>query len=263
MSIEVVSVGVLACNSDGLVDDFYPRKELPNRKHLKLMSRADRLGIAAIGRAIGSTKDWAAVPPERRGIFVGTMPEGTEPDSLLAGILASTDASGFSVAAFGELGVPLVPPLWLVRGLSNNILGLASSYWDIRGVNGNRCEGRVSGLNAVIQGIQALQEHRADIVIAGGADSLVRFQPQASHSVGEGAAFVIMRRSESGFGVDVGSRFDASEPTREYKTTTPDVGAATGILGWVLDYQKQGVWNDVTVCGEDGAVSWLRTISAS
>ena len=94
MKIEMIGIGILACADDGEVHDFHPRKELPNRKHLKLMSRADRLGIAAIGRAIHATSEWADSVPERRGIFVGTMPEGTEPESLLEGIHASTDASG-------------------------------------------------------------------------------------------------------------------------------------------------------------------------
>ena len=257
----MVSVGVLACASDGKVHDFYPRKELPNRKHLKLMSRADRLGIAAIGRAIDATPDWVETPPERRGIFVGTMPEGTEPDSLLPGIKASTNTGGFSTAAFGDLGVPLVPPLWLVRGLSNNILGFASSYWDIRGVNGNRCEGRVSGLNAVIQGIQALKEHRADIVVAGGSDSLIRFQTHTSHTVGETAAFVVMRRSPLGFSLETGSAFrpDTPQPLEAY--TTPDVGAATGLVDWIRSFDVQKNCGEVHVYGDDGTVSWLRPFS--
>ena len=128
-------------------------------------------------------------------------------------------------------------------------------------MNGNRCEGRVSGLNAVIQGVQALQEDRADIVVAGGADSLVRFQPHTARRVGEGAAFVVMRRSNEGFSITSGSAFGRTTVRTEAKNTTPDVGAATGILQWMLAYQARGVLQNVEVLGDDGMFSWLHVSS--
>ena len=54
-----------------------------------------------------------------------------------------------------------------MRGLSNNVLGFACAYWDIQGVNGNHCEGRVSGAAAVVEGARAIIEGRADVVVAG------------------------------------------------------------------------------------------------
>ena len=142
-------------------------------------------------------------------------------------------------------------------------MGFASSYWDIRGVNGNRCEGRVSGLNAVIQGIQALKEHRADIVVAGGADRLIRFQPHTSHQLGETAAFVVMRRSPNGFSIETGCVFRPDAPQRLEVGTTPDVGAATGLVEWIRSFDEQKSWGEVRVYGEDGTVSWLRPFNGA
>ena len=155
MTISIRSIGLVASRDFSVYDEFEPRKELPNRKHLKLMSRADRLGVAAVGRAISTFPEWDSFAPERRGLFVGSTPEGTDPGSLGPAIERSCVEGEFSVGAFGEQGLPYVPPLWLVRGLSNNILGFACAYWDIQGVNGNRCEGRISGVAAVIEGMRA------------------------------------------------------------------------------------------------------------
>jgi hypothetical protein len=238
--------------------DFNARKELPNRKHLKLMSRADRLGIAAIGRAIAAYPKWEETPPERRGLFVGTNPAGTEPATLEPAMARSVEDGTFSVAAFGECGVPYVPPLWLVRGLSNNILGFSSSYWDIRGANGNRCEGRVSGLAAVIEGVRCIAEGRADVVVAGGADSLRRLEGVIPGVHGEGAAFVLLTRAqEAGPGiVDAGLGYFPEENTA-HAVNTPELGACTGVVDLVHWLHTGGESIEVTVADPTGLTAWL------
>jgi len=58
------------------VEGFRARQALPERKHLKLMVPAVRLGVAAVGEALAARAGWEAVPPARRGLFVGTAPAG-------------------------------------------------------------------------------------------------------------------------------------------------------------------------------------------
>lgn len=193
----------------GIIDDFQPKEHLPDRKHARLMSRAVQLGVAAIRRAIDGYPGWNDIPAERRGMFVGTSPGGGEPEDLLPALEAGT-VSGrrmedgtlalpdrFDFRAFGEQGIPLVPPLWLVRGLTNNVVGFASAYFETRGPNATRCDGRMAGITAILDGWRAVAEGRADVVVAGCADSLVHAADWWPAPVGEGAAFFVLVPDES------------------------------------------------------------------
>jgi 3-oxoacyl-(acyl-carrier-protein) synthase len=197
------------------------RAEVPEKKSLKLMERAARLGVVAVGRALTSRPGWNDVPPERRGLFVGTRPEGALGD-LEEALRLARGASGVDVVRFGQVGNEVVHPLWLVKGLSNNIMGYACAWWDLRGPTSNRCEGRVSGLSAILEAARAVGEGRVDLAVAGGADSL---------PWGEGAAFVVLERREGAHfcghvcfdpHVEDGPRVDGL-----------DLGAASGAVAFV------------------------------
>jgi len=257
MSLKVRAVGLVAAEHFGEVKEFAPRSELPNRKHLKLMSRADRLGVAAVGRAIARFPEWDQFAPERRGLFVGTTPEGTDPESLKPAIERSRSEGVFSVANFGEDGVPYVPPLWLVRGLSNNVLGFACAYWDIQGVNGNRCEGRVSGTAAIVEGARALLENRADVVVAGGADSLLRFAQHTDSPMGEGAAFILMTRDPAAQACSMGLSYEPGAPTLGICPGGVDVGAASGVLEWVRKLDSHDPAGRLEVRDQNGLHAWI------
>src|SRR5206468_2587491 len=64
-------------------------------------------------------------------------------------------------------------PLWLLRGLSNNVLGFASAQFNAQGWNTNVCNSGASGLMAIGDAAVAIASDRADVVLAGGYDSLV------------------------------------------------------------------------------------------
>lgn len=195
---------------------FRPRSELPQRKHLKLMDRAVRLGVAAVGRAVAARGDLDDVPAERRGLFVGTRPVGAMAD-LGPALDAVTGPDGVDQAAFGEVGMRLIHPLWLVKGLSNSIPGYACAYWDLRGPVANRCEGRAGGLAAIVEGARAVAEGRVDLAIAGGADAW----PDRY----EGAAMVVLEPAGDGPRLVGGAAAEADQ--------CADVGAATGPLALV------------------------------
>lgn len=154
------------------VEGFSPKSHLPEKKHAKLMSRSVQLGIAALKTAVEACGSWSTVAPERRGLFAGASPGGGDTDELMPALEASRVGGAFDYRAFGERGIPLVPPLWLVRGLSNNVVGYGSAYFEIRGANATRCDGRHAGLAAVIDGVRAVAEGRADLAAAGASDSL-------------------------------------------------------------------------------------------
>ncbi len=231
MNVAVYGIGLVASGAAGAIDDFKPRQRVPDRKHLKLMTRDVRLGIAAMGDAVRAAPGWLDVPPERRGLFVGGTPAASDPAEIGPAMAASMGPDGLDVAAFGELGVPRVPPLWLVKGLSNNIGGFGSMYHDIRGHNTNRCDGRAGGLAAVLDGARAVAEGRVGMAVCGGADSLVHASSWLPLEVGEGAAFLVLGPEDAAPPnaprvVDGGMGFDVDGGARP----SVDLGAATGVV---------------------------------
>ena len=119
----------------GPVPDFKARKLVPDRKSLKLMTQAVRLGVACIADVVSKVPYWESIPPERRGIYVGASPQVGRHDDLTDAIDVSYQSGEFSLSDFGSKGIDLIHPLWLVRGFSNNVLGFSSAYHNVQGHN--------------------------------------------------------------------------------------------------------------------------------
>ena len=163
------------------------------------MTRSVQLGVSAVQLALNHSEGWADVPPERRGMFVGTTPLGGDPKDLMPALDVSTSSSGeLNMMAFAKEGYPRIHPLWLIRGLSNNILGLAAATHDFQGVNANYCSGEASGSLALSEAFWSIAEGRADLCVAGASDSMVSFSEDwMGLSGGEGAAFFVLREARA------------------------------------------------------------------
>jgi hypothetical protein len=186
----MVGFACFAPGPDGAVVGFDPIAHGVPRKHLKTMTRAVQLGVAAVHDALAAYPGWSSVPAPRRGLFVGGSPQQGDADDLapaLAAMGADTSLAGFAAKA-----VPLIPPLWLVKGLSNNILGYASAQFDFQGDNGNWCDGRLGGAVALCNAARAVAEGRVDLAVAGGADCLRGADAIVGGPCGEGAAFFVL-----------------------------------------------------------------------
>jgi len=179
----------------GEVPDFQGKAFIANKKSLKLMSRSVQLGVSSVAISLGHVPDWAAVPPTRRAMFVGANPVGSNLDDMVPALDLAADAEGrLDLERFGRDGIPRIHPLWLVKGLSNNVLGYASAIHDFQGANANYCQDDLSGLLAVHEALCTLHEGRADLAVAGAADSLVGADPFfPGWDLGEGAAFFVLR----------------------------------------------------------------------
>jgi hypothetical protein len=154
------------------------------------MTRAVQLGVAAVYAVLEDWPTWRAVPPDRRGLYVGASPQSGDAEDLVPALEAV--GHPFSLAGFADRGVPLIPPLWLVKGLSNNILGYASAQFDFQGDNGNWCDGRLGGAVALCNAVHAVACGRVDLAVAGGADALVGAESILGVPCGEGAAFLVL-----------------------------------------------------------------------
>jgi 3-oxoacyl-[acyl-carrier-protein] synthase II len=203
------------------VQDFKANAYVKNRKNLKLMSRSVRLGMGAIRLAVDSTQHVLDdIDPDRFGVVVGAGLALGRSKDLVAGIKQSFEDGRFNNRRFGEVGMRAINPLWLLKGLSNNVLGFATAELDARGFNQNYCNSGISGLQAVGEAFWALREGRADVLIAGGSDCAIdpfhfagfsrlkalssAQQPSEARSfdskrdgfvLGEGAAYFVMQRT--------------------------------------------------------------------
>ncbi|MFT4976424.1 MAG: hypothetical protein ACI8S6_002321 [Myxococcota bacterium] len=209
LPVSVVGIGLLSPagvgaagavgGRPGPVPGFRPRAYIKDRKSLKLMARGVKLGVSAVHLALAGVEDWQAVPPERRALFVGASPQLGDPDDLRPALERAMADGTFSMTRFAEEGYPLIHPLWLLRGLSNNVLGFASAAQDLQGVNSNYCDGARGGWTALVEGARAVAEGRADLAIAGGADSFIGAEAYfGGRACGEGAAFVVFAPAPAG-----------------------------------------------------------------
>ncbi len=193
-AVAAIGVGLL-CPGDapGAVPGFRARDHIDDRKKIKLMTRSVQLGVSAAALAVAEAADAVqATPPPRRGIYVGASPQLGDETDLEAALRAASAGGDFDLGRFATEGIPLIHPLWLVRGLSNNVLGFASAIHDLQGVNASYCDGALGGFGAVAEGARAIAEGRADLVIAGGADALTGAEPILGHAGGEAAAFIVL-----------------------------------------------------------------------
>jgi 3-oxoacyl-(acyl-carrier-protein) synthase len=222
----------------GTVPGFRARDHVADRKSLKLMTTAVTLGVSAIQLALDDDGDWADIPPHRRGIYVGASPQTGDPDALKPALEASMGPDGFEMSRFAEAGYPLIHPLWLVRGLSNNIIGFSAAIHNLQGVNANYCDGVGGGWNALREGALAVAEGRADMVVAGGADAWADASVYLGGTVcGDGAGFVVIR------------------PTRSKNTSSPD------LLDQIEEMMGQSHTKDLGFLGAaTGPVAFCRTL---
>jgi 3-oxoacyl-[acyl-carrier-protein] synthase II len=208
------------CTAAATVPDFDPKAWVENRKNLRLMTPAVLYGLAAVKLALqDAALPPGSVDPERLGLFVGAGTAFGELGDLVPAVERGRGADGgWDPVRFAQEGMPIVNPLWLLKGLSNNVLGYASAQHDARGINQNYCNTGVGALQALGEAAWALAEGRADVLVAGGADSAVNPEhftgfgrlgvlSNAGHTrpfdarhdgfvPGEGAAFFVLEREE-------------------------------------------------------------------
>lgn len=172
--VDAFDVSPFPCKVAARVTDFKARNWVGNRKNLKLMSDAVRFGMGALKRAHAAAGlEGAGVPPERLGLFVGAGTALGRTEDLVPAIERSVRGDAFDPAAFGEVGMHAINPLWLLKGLSNNVLGFGTADLDARGINQNYCNSGVGGLQAIGEAAWSLVEGKADVVLAGASDSAV------------------------------------------------------------------------------------------
>jgi hypothetical protein len=239
----------------GEVPDWNPKKRLPERKSIKLMNPAVQLGTFAAMEAWGVDPPDTVLAPERRGIWVGCGTSVDEDNTFNAAILEAVDSDGLDMVKFGGPSQDLLNPLWLVKGLTNNILAFTARYLRAMGPNDNFEAGAAGPLQALGAACEAIGAGRLDRALAGGSDSLVRLEdvvPLAGVGAfdgptplvpSQGAAFVRLEAGSSGdFGVlGFASGFAPVAPGE-----APHVGPAPpSSVGRVVARLRERAWAQV------------------
>ena len=162
----------------GSIDDFGPLEgdlKKAIRKGLKVMCRESQMGVAAAQRALADARIApGTVDPDRGGVVFGSDYMMTEPNDFSAGIRRCLDEGDkFDFARWGEEGIPLVTPLWLLKYLPNMPASHIAIYNDLRGPNNSLTLREASSNAAVGEAFRTIARGSADMIVAGATGTRV------------------------------------------------------------------------------------------
>lgn len=171
----------LPTDAGGEVVDFDPKKfTLPRlrkalTKSLKYMARDIQLAVAAAQLAIAdSGLEDGGIDPTRLGVDLGAGLISSELDELAPAIDRAFGANGsFDYRTYGREGIPLIPPIWLLKYLPNMLACHISILLDCQGPSNTITEAEAASNVAIGEAARIIARGRADVMITGGADSKI------------------------------------------------------------------------------------------
>jgi 3-oxoacyl-[acyl-carrier-protein] synthase II len=148
-------------------------KEL--RKSRKYMARDIQLAVAAAQLAVADAGlVEGGVDPTRIGIDLGAGLISTELDELAPAIgRAYETGQDFDFQAWGRESIGMIEPIWLLKYLPNMLACHISILIDCQGPSNTITEADASANLAVTEAARIIGRGRADVMIAGGADSKI------------------------------------------------------------------------------------------
>lgn len=189
----------------GAVPGFRPRKQLPDRKAVKLMSREAQLLVYAAVEAAGTDPAGIlGIPAERIGGFAAAGYEVTPLDEVLAMFKASRDPDDparLSLPRLFSEGRDAYNPLSPLKTLPNMALFHAALTLGLRGPHLALGSSPAAGLAALTGAVDALVAGTCDAAFVGGADAqlelfrlhyLEEAGVLAGAAPGEGAAALLL-----------------------------------------------------------------------
>lgn len=162
----------------GEVRDFSAKAAIEKsyRRTLNAMARTVEFGVIGCQLAMqdaGLAK--GTIPPQRIGIEFASVMGATDTDDLAPAAVRSLlpDASGPDMAAWGRDGLPLVPPLWMLRYLPNMPACHATIIYDIQGPSNTQIPGDTAGAVALAEALRIIRRGAADVMLVGGSEAKV------------------------------------------------------------------------------------------
>lgn len=157
----------------GEVPDFEPKQYVKPRKSLKVMSRETQLGFTAaeLAWADAAIED-AKIDPEQLGVVVGTNLFRSPPEDVAASYQATYKEGKFDIADWAT-GIQEIYPLWMLKYLPNMACCHIGISRDARGPINTIVQGDVSSLIAIIEAADVVARGHAQVMIAGGASTML------------------------------------------------------------------------------------------
>ncbi len=160
----------------GEIPDFDARRYVEKKqgKSLKVMARTIQLAVAAAQLALDDgAVDKSKLDPTRFGVEFGAGLIATELEEIAVASQLSANCQPHRVdlEKWGELGLPSMPPLWMLKYLPNMLACHVSILHNAQGPNNTITESDVAGLLALGEAFRIIGREGADFFLVGGADS--------------------------------------------------------------------------------------------
>ena len=187
--------------------DFVGRDWL-RPKVMRTTTRPEQMLLAATSQAVQEAA--LGGDPTPVAVFLGVGMVYYEVEDLKRTAQRSLTSSGaYSDRAFGETGAPTVPPLWVLQMLNNVVISHLATAHGFRGPNAVFSPFEDAGVDALDQGILAIQEGDAQVAIVGASSFPISMPQHARFSaaghladsdapdaeglvLGEGAAVLVL-----------------------------------------------------------------------
>lgn len=221
------------------------------------LRRLDRSHALAIGAAQDALDECGELPaPERRAVVCGVgFPGAATYEAQLTGLL------GGGLRAMSPLTIPMIMP--------SSVSAQLSQRFDLRGPCVTVSAACASGAAAIAEGVELLRRGAADVVLAGGVDSLVSYstmsgflrldamsrnvscpalasrpfdQDRDGFVMGEGAGFVVLKRMEdSAAARSLGVVLGHASTADAYHLVAPDPDGAGALRCMGLALENAGI----------------------
>lgn len=228
---------------------FDPKRYARRRKDLKLMARANQLAVAAARLAVADAGLTDADLGDA-GLYLGVGLEPGNLDDVVQPVLHSLVDGRIDLDRLVSEGMRRMHPLSSLKTLPNMSVAHVSIALGIMGPSMALCAGPDAGMRALIEGVHALHEGKAEVVLVGAADAKVAFPDRVSalrnHAgdappVAEAAAILVLERADRAES-RIKQTFDHDPPAAAQTKQTFvsfDAGAATALVQVALDVPRR------------------------
>ena len=139
------------------------------------MPRPLQLGAAAAFLALqDAALDKTQRDPERFGVIVGGGTVPADQIGLAQAAQLSTAGRGrIDMKKWGSVGIPTVPPMWMLHFVPNMLACHVSILHDACGPVNTMTQTEAGGLLALGEACRMIRRDRADVILVGGGDSRI------------------------------------------------------------------------------------------
>jgi 3-oxoacyl-[acyl-carrier-protein] synthase II len=158
----------------GMIKGFDPNKYIRKKKNLRFLTKDVQYCLAGVKLACEDSRlDFEVLDPSQIGLYVGSGESEVRYDRFFRAMRSSLNEDGsINYKKFGSIGLRTIYPAFLLLDLLNNGFCYSSIEYGLMGINNNFSCGASAG-PAIGEAFKGIQRAEADIVIAGGYDSLV------------------------------------------------------------------------------------------